>query len=132
MPESSVGLWPSSEKGRYIVTKAGALTPIISCGHFVLVNDALYRFLSQNIFNIRFEPAWIEDKVKQTRTDGYWRLFTENSSTIPDRSFFDTKGKVMWLANEQYIFISGELKLLLENNPIKGIYLSAGFGLFAN
>lgn len=132
--EFSAGLWASSEKGKYIVTRKGYLSPVLSCGNFVLVNDALQQFFSRYAGEaVSFEPAVIEDRVKQTITTGYWRLFSFDTFTLfPDQSIFDTKGIVLWLANDEYIFISDELKLLLENHPVEGIHISPGFGQFVN
>jgi len=128
-----VRLCESSEKGKYIVTQPGWLAPVLSCGNFVLISDAVYRFLSQHITpGVFYEPAWIENRANQTRTTGYWRFTCDHGFTIPDSAFFDTLGIAVWLANDEYIFISDELKQQFENTPVKGMVLLPGFGSFVN
>jgi len=106
---------------------------VLPYGNFVLINDAFDHFLSRHISTgAAYEPAWIEDRAKQTRTAGYWRFTCDHTFTIPDDSFFDTPGIAVWLANDQHIFISDELKLLFENTPVEGTVLIPGFGLFVN
>lgn len=78
---SSVRLYQSDET-HYIVTQDGEWTPIISCGLFVIVNQALLTFFQQQLEEqVSVMDVSIYDRVLDQVFDGYNSLYIPNAIT---------------------------------------------------
>jgi hypothetical protein len=118
-----------SDDYHYIVTKDGEWTPILSCGLYIIVNQQLLSLFQQHLDVPVFSHAVsIYDRVLDKYFEGYYRIYIENEILPETIDKVDHSGIKIWCHKSSGgIFITTELKSILEQSDITALETHAGF-----
>jgi len=125
--ERGLRLFPGHDS-QYFVIEDGAWTPILYCGLFALVNEELLSFFKQYAYHLESHPAMIIDRVLNQTFNGYHRIYIKDEIDpgVKNIHEIDASGIKIW-HRQGAIFISNELKELLDQTSISGITPAPGF-----
>jgi hypothetical protein len=118
--------------GRFQLVRDGKLLSFLSGCNYILVDSELAGFLdSLNISQIEFKDAIIWDRELNAENKNFKELVVKKSFEFSE-TFEDVelRGLQMYLYGEN-LFVSPELKKVLENSKFNCFSFSAGWSFFA-
>ena len=121
-----------SDEYHYVVTKDGEWTPILSCGLYIIVSQQLIAFFEEHLdIPLSSHTVSIYDRVLDKNFEGYYRIYVENEILPETIDKVDYSGKKIWYHKSSGgIFITVELKSILEKSDIKGVEMHPGFSRY--
>ena len=131
MLNPSVPLFRLSD-GRYQLTKDGPIAAFMNGPGYFLVEKELADFLDgMDIDGLRFEPAIIWHRRIDREYSTHTRLIVDRFFVSESIGELDLAGNQVYSMNDNYLFVSPELKERLENSPFNYLRFSAGVSGFA-
>jgi hypothetical protein len=131
---SSVGLYLLDD-GRFQMTKQGKLAPFMCGSDYILVENKLADFFaSLNIPHIEFKDAIVWNRGKNEEYSDYKELiFRKSIKCITEENIdkLELPGLQVYLFPRYFLFVSPELKDLLQKSGCDYLRFSEGFSLFA-
>ncbi len=124
---SGAGLFPLKD-GRLQIMKPGDLALIEDILGCIIIEDKLADFLfSLKIEGIALKDVVIWERSSDTEFHNYKQLLIEKKITPENIKSLTVKGLQMYVYNESYIFVSSELKEILEKSEFDYLEFKEGF-----
>jgi len=118
--------------GRFQMIKDGNLSSYMSGCDYILLENKLADYLdSLNISQIEFKNAIVWNRGLNEEYDNYKQLIVRKYLTEENFVTLNLKGLQMYLYGGGHLFVSPQLKELLENSEFDYLLFSAGFSRFA-
>lgn len=127
---SNNNLYPLSDGRFQLMYKEGVVVPVMVGYRYVLVEKPLAAYLrSLNLPGISFRPTIIWDRKNDVEYHSHEQLFVEERITCSEIGKQDLSGKRMFNLEDDALYVTPELKEVLENSSFK--YLEFSMGLRA-
>jgi hypothetical protein len=132
---SSVGLYLLDD-GRFQMTKQGNLSPFMHGCDYILLENKLADFLaSLDIQLIEIKDAIVWNRGKNEEYTAYKELAFKKSIryiTEENINYLDFQGLQVYLLAPNHLFVSPELKELLQKSGFDYLRFGEGFSLFVS
>ncbi len=129
--EPAVGLYELSD-GRFQLIQQGPIAPLMTGYGYLLVENALAAFLqSFPIEHVRYEPAVLFNRGTGAEYRTHVRIVVSQRFRPGDASDSHLGGMRILAMNDEYFFVTAELKNALEASPFRYLQFSEGLGNFA-
>ncbi len=118
--------------GRFQLMESGALPPFLPGYGYLLVEHALATYLqSLDIERTTFEPAILFNPATKEEHNTHTRIRVHQFFRSGELSDLSLDGVRLLTLNDQYYFVSPELKAALEVSPFRYLSFSEGLSAFA-
>lgn len=118
--------------GKFQLVESGALAPFMPGYRYLLVEEPLAEFLKEvGLERVQFERAVIFDPQSKNEVVTHVRLRVGQFFTSEQFKDVDLGGPRLLTMNDEYYFVSPELKALLESSSFAYLRFSEGFNGFA-
>lgn len=119
--------------GRFQMIRQGNLSPFMQGVDYILVETKLAKFLETlDISHIEFVDAVVWDRGIDKEYKNYKQLIVRQYFTEENIAHLDLRRLQMYLFGLNYLFVSPELKELLENSEFDYLKFSEGFRNFVS
>lgn len=116
--------------GRYQKITKGALEPVLVGVKYILIKKEIAEYFeSLDIDRVSFKPAIIYDRSDESENTDYVRMIVNHHFDTTEFNDIDTSGKQFLLFNNEYLFVTTELKDILEKSNF-GFEFRYGFSYF--
>lgn len=125
--ENPVGLFQLAD-GRFQMTRQGDLSGFMSGPSYILIETKLFDFLRDlDIPDINFEPAIVWNRKLDKEYKNYKQLYVNRYITKENFEYLDLNSFQMYIYGTDALFVSPDLKTLLENSGFDFLKFHEGF-----
>jgi len=118
--------------GRFQLVEQGALSPFMSGHRYLLTERPLAEFLKRvGLEGVQFEQAVIYDPLSKQEITTHTRIRVAQLFSTEQIKDLNLRGPRLLLMNDEYYFVSPELKVLLEESSFTYLRFSEGLNGFA-
>ncbi|TQV88290.1 hypothetical protein [Aliikangiella coralliicola] len=116
--------------GRYQKITNGSLEPVLVGVKYILIKKEIAEYLkSLDIDRISFKPVIIYDRTDESENSSYEQMIVNHHFHTTEFNDVDTSGKQFLLFNYEYLFVTSELKDILDKSKFD-FEFSYGFSNF--
>jgi len=117
--------------GRFQFISDSVVAPLMTGHQYVLVENNLAKFLEElELDQVSFRPAVIWNRRLDEELHTHKRLVAGKTFFSDQISELDLTGKQLYLMQDEYIFVSPELKDVLEAQGFERLHFSEGMSEF--
>lgn len=117
--------------GRFQFIADSIVAPIMTGHQYALINSRLAEFLETlDLDQVRFEPAVIWNRQLGKEIHTHKRLISEKSISYEQIDELDLTGKQLYVMEDEYLFVSLELKDALVAQDFEHLQFSEGLSGF--
>jgi hypothetical protein len=118
--------------GRLQLVERGVLGPFATGHRYLLVEKPLGKFLKEaGIEGVQYEQAVVYDPLSKEEITSHIRIRVSQFFATDQIEDLRLKGLSLVIMNDEYYFVSPELKALLERGPFSYLRFSEGLTGFA-
>ncbi|MFG6485638.1 hypothetical protein ACG04R_03080 [Roseateles sp. BYS78W] len=129
--EPAVGLYELAD-GRFQLIKQGPIAPLMTGYRHLLVESSLAEFLQcLPIERVRYEPAVLVNRGTGEEHRTHSRIVVSQFFRPDDLRDIPLEGMRILTMNDEYFFVTAELKNALEASPFQYLQFSEGLSNFA-